>query len=165
MGNCGRFGGEGTGSHCRIFYPFLEGRSYTVRIELSGATSTGELLTGYIIDTVTGERSTIGTLLLPTVTPYQGSHCRQRRRHPRQRRRHSRFGRLVIKGAAFQEYFKATGCEGQAFSSVGLMGPYFSNRSVVASQAFANFANPECLRDDVSACIPGHGCGAPRVHL
>merc|ERR1712190_623808 len=147
MGNCGRFGGEGTGSHCRIFYPFLEGRSYTVRIELSGATSTGELLTGYIIDTVTGERSTIGTLLLPTVTPYQG------------------FGRLIMKGAAFQEYFKATGCEGQAFSSVGLMGPYFSNRSVVASQAFANFANPECLRDDVSACIPGHGCGAPRVHL
>merc|ERR1712060_287576 len=124
-----------------------EGRPYTVRIELSGNTSAGELWTGYITDTVTGERSTIGTLLMPMVAPYQG------------------FGRLRMKGAAFQEYFKATGCEDQAFSTVGLVGPYFRNRTEVAFEAFADFANPECTRDDVSACIPGHGCGAPRVSM
>merc|ERR1719203_242422 len=33
--NCGRFGGEGTGSHCMLDFKFKQGQRYTVRIKLT----------------------------------------------------------------------------------------------------------------------------------
>merc|ERR1712194_680187 len=75
------------------------------------------------------------------------------------------FGRLRAAGAiAFQEYWMGTGCEGQALSRVGMIGPYFSNRTIAPSDAQASFHQEfNCPHSDASACIPGFGCGAPRV--
>lgn len=143
--HCGRFSGEGTGSHCRIYYPLREGRVYTVRMNFTRNTSDADLWTGYINDTETGEESTIGTLSLPTTSGHRG------------------FGRLRVKAASFQEYFKSKECAGQARSSTGLIGPFFRRRSLAPSQAYADFTNPECTYNDLTDCIPGFGCGRPRV--
>jgi len=141
---CGRFGGEGTGSHCRLHYPLREGVRYTLRVSKTGNSSQGVGWTGTITDPETGAVSTVGTLILPHYKGYQG------------------FGQFATRGDAFLEYFLATGCDGQPVGSVGLFGPYFNERTSVALQAMPDYAGP-CLYNDVSDCIPGHGCGRPRV--
>mmetsp|Transcript_57614 Transcript_57614/g.166799 ORF Transcript_57614/g.166799 Transcript_57614/m.166799 type:complete len:703 (+) Transcript_57614:102-2210(+) len=142
--NCERFGGEGTGAKCSIPYDFLPGRRYTMRMELEGHRADGDMWTGYITDVASATRTKIGTLLMPSRPPYQG------------------LGKLLTRSAAFLEYFRARGCEDQAFSSVGLIGPYFANRTIQPLQAYAAYA-PDCSAADVTACIPEYGCGAPRV--
>ena len=60
------------------------------------------------------------------------------------------------------EYFAGGTCE-------GIGGPFFNSRKTIPSQAYpsygANSAKGACLRSDVSACVPGVGCGSPNVLL
>ena len=72
------------------------------------------------------------------------------------------FGKLQTKAAAFLEYFEATGCEGQAASSVGLVGPWWQGAALAPSQAYPDYA-PNCTHSEVSDCIYGAGCGPLRV--
>lgn len=142
--NCERFGGEGVGSHCVIMYPMEQGKKYTMKVSMS---ADQRKMTGSVTDTSTGVETKIGTLVYPDYKGHQG------------------FGLITQQAAAFQEYFLANGCEGQAMSSVGLIGPYFKDRSVVPSAANPSYAGT-CQRADVHACIlPGDTCGPMHVFM
>merc|ERR1712228_379055 len=96
-----------------------QGKTYTLRVSMS---DDRRKMTGYITDASTGSKTTIGTLVYPDFNGYEG------------------FGLIAQQAAAFQEYFLATGCDGQALSAVGLIGPYFHNRSIVPSSATPDYA-------------------------
>jgi len=142
--NCERFSGEGTGTHCSVNYPMPQGK-VTVRIYYDGRGDGGDLWTGVMRVPATGDEVRLGSILLPDMSG-------------------DGFGMLepYRSNSAFQEYWDATGCEDQALSIVGIIGPYFNSRSVSPSKVQARY-NEDCMRDDVSACIPGFGCGHPRV--
>jgi len=144
--NCDRFGGEGTGAHCSIEYP-IQKTKITIRMYHGGRGDSGDIWTGVLRIPTTGEEVTIGSIFLPDMAG-EG------------------FGMLepYRSNSAFQEYWDATGCEDQALSIVGIFGPYFSGRSEMPSKAEPKY-NKACMRDDVSDCIPGFGCGRPRVLL
>jgi hypothetical protein len=142
--NCERFGGEGVGSHCMISYPLEQGKKYTLRVSMS---DDYRKMTGYITDTSTGSETTIGTLVYPDFKGHQG------------------FGLITQQGSAFQEYFEATGCDNQVLSTVGLIGPYFKDRSIQPISATPAYSGT-CQHADVHACIePGNTCGPPHVFL
>ncbi|CAK0840056.1 unnamed protein product [Prorocentrum cordatum] len=139
---CSRFGGEGTGSHCKIPYRFSEGGKYTISVRVYGYDQRYAALVGDIVDAATGESTAIGTLLVPHAKGLQG------------------FGRFKEAGGSFLEYFSGSGCDNQARSSVGIVGPFFGERSQVPSTAAAAYGKG-CRWSDTSACIEGEGCGAP----
>lgn len=144
--NCERFGGEGTGAHCLIDFDTRPNISYTVRLAADGANSSGAFWTGSVTDTSSGATTVIGTLFHPNFNGHVG------------------YGSIQVQAASFVEYFLADGCDNQAVSGIGLIGPSFNNNSIVASQASPDYAG-DCLFDDVTGCIPGLGCGAPYVYL
>ena len=145
---CGRFGGEGVGSHCLIPYPLREGDAFYLRVRMDYRNGTGTFWTGSVTDMKGGTAPLdFGSLFLPDVTPGKQG-----------------FGRMKTKAAAFQEYFEATGCEGQALSSVGLVGPWWQNNTITPTQAYADYAK-NCSFSDVGSCIYGAGCGKLRVLL
>ena len=145
---CGRFGGEGVGSHCVASVTLLENNAYTLRVRRVGHNGTGDWWTASVMDLKGGGAPVdFGSLYLPDTTGRQG------------------FGKLQTKASAFLEYFEATACDGQAVSSVGLVGPWWQGgtRSQSApTQAFGSYA-PNCSHSDVSDCIYGAGCGPLRV--
>ena len=143
---CGRFGGEGVGSHCLVDVGLARGKRYTVAVRLAATNASGALWRGTFTDAASGNTTTIGHLFYPN---YQG---------------HQGYGGLTINAASFQEYFLSTGCAGQAVSAIGLIGPYFHNRSVTPSQASPDYAGT-CLFDDVEGAVPGYGEGRPYVLL
>merc|ERR1719221_2242718 len=140
---CGRFGGEGTGSHCKIPYRFSEGAKYTMRLRIYGYDESYAALVGDIIDVGTGESTDIGTLLLPHAKDFEG------------------FGRFKEAGGSFLEYFSGSGCDNQARSSVGIVGPFFAQRSRAPSRAASAYG--KCGWSDTSSCVEGEGCGAPHI--
>ena len=145
---CGRFGGEGVGSHCLIPYPLREGDAFYLRVRMDYRNGTGTFWTGSVTDMKGGTAPLdFGSLFLPDVTPGKQG-----------------FGRMKTKAAAFQEYFEATGCQGQALSSVGLVGPWWQNNTITPTQAYADYAK-NCSFSDVGSCIYGAGCGKLRVLL
>lgn len=151
--NCKRFDGEGEGSQCIIPFRLPVGEKVTVAMHYTGRTAqdgvAGDLWTGTARNPGSGESRTLGSIFVPDMVPGVGFGAIQ---PPRS-------------GSAFLEYFRATGCEEQALSAVGLMGPYFEGRSVVPYQAFPRPEPGACQRMDLASCIPGHGCGRPRLLL
>ena len=148
--NCGRFGGEGVGSHCLAPYAFIGGAAYTVRVRYVGHNGTGDWWAASVADVRSGSAPVdFGELWLPDT--------------PSQQANRTGFGRLQTKAAAFQEYFEATGCDGQATSSVGLIGPRWQKGNLAPSQAYAEYTS--CKFSDVGSCIYGAGCGPLRVLL
>jgi len=142
--NCERFGGEGVGSHCIITYPMEQGKKYTMRVSLS---EDNRKMTGTVTDTSSGLVTTIGTLVYPDMNGFHG------------------FGLIKQGAVAFQEYFASNDCAGQALSAVGLIGPFYKNRSVAPSSASMFYAG-NCTYADVHACImPGDQCGPSDVLL
>lgn len=155
--NCERFGGEGVGSHCLIEYAIKQGATYTLRYESDGGNSSGAFWTGSIVEGA--KRTVIGTLFYPNLgiagVGAAGG---------------SGYGPVAVNAASFQEYFLATGCDGQALSGATLGGPYFGDvaagvagkaanpRRIVATRATPDFAG-DCLFSDV------RGEGAPVVLL
>jgi hypothetical protein len=77
------------------------------------------------------------------------------------------YGNFNIQSDDFLEYFGGGTCDGAATTGVGIFGPFFNNRTVMPSDASPAYSsNPgDCTRSAVRACIPGHGCGSPRVFL
>jgi len=141
---CERFGGEGVGSHCLITYPMTQGVKYTMRVVMS---DDQRKMTGYVTDTSTGVQTKIGTLVYPDYNGNQG------------------FGLIKLAGSAFQEYFLSSDCENQPLSAVGLIGPFFSDRSVVPTGATGSY-HGSCQHADVHSCIqPGEQCGPSHVML
>jgi hypothetical protein len=146
--NCARFGGEGTGAHCMIDLDLVAGVVYTVRLAAAGRNASGAMWTGSVRDGRTNATQTIGTLFLPTA--------------PGDNR--IDYGDLTVAAASFQEWFMADGCDGQARAGVGLIGPAFSNGSILASAATGDYAGG-CPHSDVTANIPGIGSGRPYAYM
>lgn len=140
---CERFGGEGTGSHCLIRFPMQAGRKYAFRLALS---ADNRRLTGVITDLVTGEASTVGTLVFPDARNYSG------------------FGGIAHNAAAFQEYFGSSRCEDQALSAAGLIGPFWRERMISPSSATPSYSK-DCVFSDVHACVApsDEHCGPPHA--
>jgi hypothetical protein len=153
--SCGRFGGEGTGSHCIASYPLEAGNAYSLRVRRVGNNGTGDWWAASVTDVKGGTAPLdFGELFLPDhVAVSRSPHLGRQG-----------FGRLQVKAAAFQEYFEATGCANQPLTSVGLVGPWFHGGRVAPAQAYADYA-PQCQFSDVGACIYGAGCGPLRVLL
>lgn len=142
--NCERFGSEGDGGHCLITYPMEQGQKYKMRVSLS---DDNRKMTGTITDISSGIVTTIGTLVYPDMKGFQG------------------FGKIKVGAVAFQEYFLSNDCAGQALSTIGLIGPFWENRTVAPSSATMFYAG-NCTFADVHACImPGDQCGPSHVLL
>ena len=142
---CGRFGGEGVGSHCVVPYPLVTGSAFNLRIRRDGNNGTGDWWIASVADVKGGAPAMdFGHLFLPNTPQRQG------------------FGKLQTRAAAFLEYFLATGCEGQAASSVGLVGPWWQGATLTPTQAFPAYA-PNCSHSEVSNFIYGAGGGPLRV--
>lgn len=142
---CGRFGGEGVGSHCVVPQPLVPVNAYSLMVRRVGHNGTGDWWTASVSDVkARGPAIDFGSLWLPDTPNRTG------------------FGRLQTKAAAFQEYFEATGCADQPLSSVGLLGPWWNKASLTPTQAYADYAK-QCPYSDVGACIYGAGCGVGRV--
>jgi len=71
--------------------------------------------------------------------------------------------KLTIVAASFQEYFLASGCEGQAHSAIGLIGPRFAGGVVPA--AMTGSYTDDCEFSNVEGEIDGVGEGAPYTLL
>jgi hypothetical protein len=142
---CERFGGEGVGSHCQIYYEMQEGRTYTVRIEHMGYNGTGDLWEGKFTDWTKRLVLSIGTLYFPDAPARNGTMVKG-------------YGMLHTNALAFQEYWASPSCAGQPLSSIGLVGPWWANRTITASQAKAAY-HGTCNISDVTGCIqPGPSC-------
>lgn len=150
--NCERFGGEGTGAHCFIAYPIKPGVKVGVRMVRGGRTVqngvNGDLWVGKAFNPDTSQEHTIGSIFAPDLEGTEG------------------FGLLEPWNSrtAFQEYYEATGCENQALSQVGIFGPWFDKRKILPIAAEAKYTN-DCIREDVSRCVEGFGCGKPMALL
>jgi hypothetical protein len=147
--HCSRFGGEGVGSHCLLEYPIKKGVVYNFRVAQDGHNETGAFWTGTVTPQNGDPVVTVGTLFYPHLNDKIG------------------FGNFKVQSDDFLEYFGGGTCDGAATTGVGIFGPYFHNHTMVpldASPAYATGAG-KCNRTEVSSCIPGHGCGAPRVFL
>ena len=160
--NCERFGGEGLGSHCLNEFAIKQGATYTLRYESDGGNHSGAFWTGSIVEgagtaSASGgaKRTVIGTLFYPDLSSAGAAAGG------------SGYGPVAVNAASFQEYFLATGCDGQALSGATLGGPYFGDvaavadkaanpRRIVATRATPDFAG-DCLFSDV------RGEGAPVV--
>lgn len=144
--NCERFGGEGVGSHCLVDIPLRANASFTVTVAAAGHNSSGAFWRGTVRDDERNSTLVIGTLFHPNFDSHVG------------------YGMMQVAAADFQEYFESSDCANQAVSGIGLIGPTFNNGSIVPSQASADYV-AGCNYSNVGACIPGFGCGAPRVFM
>jgi len=144
---CSRFGGEGVGSHCILDYPTIAGRLYNFRVAFSGSNKTGAMWTGTVTDSVTNASSIVGTLFYPHVAKNIG------------------FGNLGVYTNEFLEYFAGGDCDSDVRVGVGTFGPFFHQRTEHAAQAYPQYGTSACKRTFVTGCIPGHGCGSPRVFV
>lgn len=147
--SCTRFGHEGNGSHCSLDLPVQRGVPYRFRVAQSGSNSSGAFWTGTVLDTSSNTTHTIGTLFQPNVGGYTG------------------FGKLKVQSDVFLEYFGGGDCEGAATVGVGIVGPYYHNRTLTAKEAYPLYkgGHESCNRSVVERCIPGKGCGRPNVLL
>jgi transcriptional regulator GlxA family with amidase domain len=156
--HCGRFGGEGTGSHCVAPYNFTPGAAYSLRVRRDSHNGTGDWWVASVQDIRSqGPPHDFGSLYLPDTSTTSQAHLPGTL---------SGFGGLQTKAAAFLEYFEATGCTGQPLSSVGLIGPWWQGGELQPSQAYPGYAPPSpgvCNLSDVSDCIYGAGCGPLRA--
>ena len=145
---CSRFGGEGTGSHCMLTVPATEGVTYKFRVASSGKNATGAMWTGTLTDTSSGKQQEVGTLFYPHLPGKVG------------------FGNFKVQSDDFLEYFLGGTCDGAVTTQVGIAGPFFNGRKTEPSQAHPAYGSSGgCERSDVSACVPGVGCGKPNVLL
>ncbi|CAK0844982.1 unnamed protein product [Prorocentrum cordatum] len=145
--NCQRFDGEGTGGHCKIPFSIDANGKYTVRLHVEGHNASHGALKGEVVNPSTGQTIELGSLLLPNADGVPEG-----------------WGKIKTQSGAFLEFFKGTGCDDQPVASVGLVGPYFEQRSLSPPSAKAQYA-PGCPWSDVSGCVPGEGCASPHVQL
>jgi hypothetical protein len=143
--NCGPFGGEGTGAHCILTLDIKPFVKYSVRVRFIGHYGDGDHWVGTVTDPLTGSIHTIGTLVHPGP---QG------------------FGKIAVRGmlTAFQEWFTANGCTGQAYAAVAQYGPWL-NGAVTPTQVLARYKPNHCFTSDVTGCVPNDGCGFPRLYM
>jgi len=150
--NCGRFDGEGTGAHCLIPYPLRPMQRVGVKMHREGRGEDlgkpGDLWVGTAFDPITQQEQLLGKIFVPDL---DGAHG---------------YGLLEPWNSrtAFQEYYRASGCDKQALSVVGIYGPWFNGRKLLPMAAEPAYKKG-CEHSDVSGCIPGDGCGKPRVLL
>ena len=173
--NCGRFGGEGVGSHCVLDYHLEQGKTYSVQVGLTSTNASGAIYGASIgevaaaapsplptararrkvpVQAQADKRTTIGHLYFPNVDGYKG------------------FGNFRVAAASFQEYFLASGCDGQPESECGLTGPSLhlvgggtgkqgaggTQGRVVRQepvQATSDYAHDNCSHVDVTHCAYG----------
>lgn len=102
---------------------------------------------GVVTDTATGKTTPVGTLFYPHLPNRVG------------------FGEFVTHSDDFLEYFLGGDCDDVVQTQVGITGPYFSAGAVTPTQAFPAYGGGDCNRSDVQGCIPGQGCGRPKVLL
>lgn len=115
---CKQFSGEGTGSQCIIDYPWVEGRTYKLKVRSFGVDESGELWIGTILDSKTSLETTIGIIHTKSVGNYSG------------------YGHLTGQSVTFLEYFgKANTCDNQPYSKVSWSGPFANSGSCTASKA------------------------------
>mmetsp|Transcript_35043 Transcript_35043/g.74512 ORF Transcript_35043/g.74512 Transcript_35043/m.74512 type:complete len:366 (-) Transcript_35043:29-1126(-) len=139
--NCDRFGGEGAGAHCFMDYPIEEGKVVGVkmRLDVSDGTIGGAYWMGYAFDPDTKVERYMGSIFLPDLEGEKG------------------FGNLkpVESRTAFQEYYEASGCHGQALSQVAILGPWFGDqqnpRQLSFKWAEPNYTN-DCVHEEVTQC-------------
>ena len=110
--SCGRFGGEGTGAHCLVEIPLRPNATFSVSVAFAGSNASGAMWRGTVVDVSAGTETEIGVLFHPNVRGLVG------------------YGMMKQASAAFQEYFLATGCDGQAESAVALAGPLFDGKTL-----------------------------------
>ena len=70
----------------------------------------------------------------------------------------SGYGLFSVNAASFQEYFlSGSNCEGQAKSSIGLIGPFFHDRKTTPAQATPDYAggSPPCKYVNVAGAVAG----------
>ena len=147
--SCARFGGEGVGSHCILDVDVMPGTLYNFRFFYDGANATGAFWTGVVTASSLDRPLTVGTLFYPHVGSNVG------------------FGYIKPYSNEFLEYFDGGSCDGAAHVGIGTFGPFFHNRKIApasASPAYSTDASA-CNRTLVTACIPGFGCGFPRVFV
>jgi hypothetical protein len=68
------------------------------------------------------------------------------------------YGLFSVNAASFQEYFlSGANCEGQAKSSIGLIGPFFHERKTSPAQATPDYAggSPPCKFVNVAGTVKG----------
>lgn len=64
-GYSGPFGGEGTGYTARIYYPWIEGRDYRLRIEQAEPAAAEGAWAAWVKDEVTGREEFVGRIRVP----------------------------------------------------------------------------------------------------
>lgn len=117
---CDRFSGEGTGARCIIGYPWVEGRTYKLKVRSFGVDDSGELWIGTIFDRETSVETTIGIIHAKTVGNYTG------------------YGHLTGRSVTFLEYFgRANTCDNQPYSKVSWHGPFANSGLYTASRAIS----------------------------
>lgn len=136
LGNCIRFGHEGSGSSCVIPYNWIVGREYRLRIwvldSVVGAVKWG----AWIQDTVTGLETPIGTISLKDSKGYSG------------------YGMLSPNGTNFLEQYgsgSVNSCASLPYSKVTWRGPYADSNSYSASTATSSFQSPDCFNSTIYA--------------
>ena len=135
---CGRFSGEGTGARCIIGYPWVEGRTYKLKIRSFGVDDSGELWIGTIFDSETSIETTIGIIHTKTVGNYPG------------------YGHLTGRSVTFLEYFgRANTCDHQPYSKVFWRGPFANSGLYTAGKAIS-------YRNECSSVNTG-SAGRPNV--
>ena len=147
-GYCERFGGEGTGSHCIIPVTLVQGTTYAVSVRRVSSNASGAAWQGDITDVAANTTTRIGTLWYPSVPGYEG------------------YGAMQRESALFLEWFEADNCAEETVAGAGQSGPRMllaDGTSVLPVQATPDYA-AGCDFSDVTACIPGLGCGAHHVY-
>ena len=146
---CGRFGGEGVGAHCLLDYPTRAGVLYNLSLARVGHNASGASWSAAVHDTSTGTSTTVGTLFLPHADESVVG-----------------YGLLGVYSNMFLEYFAEGGdCETAVHVGVGSFGPHFHTRAVSPLAASPAYGTGACNRTLVTGCVPGYGCGAPRVWI
>jgi hypothetical protein len=129
--------GEGTGAHCFIGYPWVEGRAYKLKLRSFGVDDAGELWIGTIFDSETSLETTIGIIHAKTVGNYPG------------------YGHLTGRSVTFLEYFgSANTCDNQPYAKVSWRGPFANSGSHTASGA-RSYRNECSSTNTRSAGRPG----------
>ena len=142
---CGRFGGEGEGSHCEVGLNFSLGTAYDFSVSRVSQNASGSAWVGEVLWKV-GKvyyRLAIGRLFLRDAAGAPPG---------------SGYGMLQPWALSFQEYY--LGVAVQFHSAAGWIGPtLWSRPGEPPLEAVGDCAAKEA----VTACIPGVGCGRPNV--
>lgn len=136
LGNCDRFGGEGTGARCLINFNWIAGREYSLKVKRALSSAAGEEWKAVITDMVTGLATPIGRILLRSTGKYIG------------------YGSLIGYSLVFTEYFGGGGCTQQPYTRLTWRGPYFGG--IQARSAWIS-VYPSCEFSNVTST------GAPRT--